>query len=108
VNIVVKARHMDATDAMKQYVESKVAKVQRYYDRVQSIEVILDLEADRPVVEIVAQAKRRHTFVATHRGQSMYECVDACLDKITQQVRRFKDKVRHRQVPRGLGEQSGA
>lgn len=99
MNIVVKARHMDATDALKRYVESKVAKLQRFYDNVQSIEVTLDLEADKPVVEIVAQARRKHTFVASHRGENMYASVDECLDKVSEQVRRHKDRVRDRQGP---------
>lgn len=97
MNVTVNARHMETTDALKQYVESKVVKLPRFYNSVQTIEVVLDLEADKPVVEIVAHAKRRRTFVARHRGESMYECVDVCLDKITGQLRRFKDRVRHRQ-----------
>jgi len=99
VDIVVKTRHMDATDALTEYVESKVARLERFYDNVQSIEVILDMEADKPAVEIVAQARRKHTFVASHRGENMYACVDECLDKIAEQFRRHKDKVRDRQGP---------
>ena len=97
MNIVVKSRHMDATDAIRQYAESKVAKLPRFYDNVQSVEVTLDMEADQPTVEIVVKARRKHTFVATHRGDDMYACVDQCLDKVAEQIRRHKDKVRHRQ-----------
>lgn len=97
MNIVVKARHMDATDALRQYAESKVSKLPRFYNHIQSIEVTLDMEANQPTVEIVATARRRNTFVATHRDEDMYACVDQCLDKIAEQIRRHKDKVRHRQ-----------
>ena len=95
-SIVVKARHMDVTDSIRQYAESKVSKLPRFFDNVSSIEVILDLEADKPVVEIVVQARRRHTFVATHRDDDMYACVDQCFNKIAEQLRRYKDKVRNR------------
>ena len=97
MNIVVKTRHMAATDAIKHYVETKAAKLSRYYDNVHTIEVILDVEADKPSVEIVASAKRRNVFVASHRGDDMYACVDQALHKITEQLRRHKDKVRDRQ-----------
>lgn len=99
MNIIVNARHMEATDAIRSYVEEKVSKLTRFYDNVQSIEVVLDMDADQAFCEIIAHAIRRHTFVATHRDSNMYACVDVCLDKITEQLRRHKDKVRDRQGP---------
>ncbi len=97
MNIVVKARHMDVTDAMREYVESKAAKLERFYDNIKTAEATLDIEADKPVVEIVVTAKRKSTFVATERGDDMYACIDQCLHKITEQLRRHKSKVRDRQ-----------
>ena len=99
MNITINARHMEVTDAIRQYIEGKVAKLPRFYDSVLDIEVVLDTQADKAMVEIVAHAKQKHTFVATHRDDSMYACVDACLDKVSEQLRRHKDKVRDRQGP---------
>jgi len=97
VNITVKGRHMEVTDSIRQFVENKVARLPRLYDNIQSAEVILDVEAGKAVVEMIVQAKRRSTFVATHRDDDMYACVDQCLHKISQQIRRHKDRVRDRQ-----------
>jgi putative sigma-54 modulation protein len=99
VNIIVKARHMDVTDAMRQYVESKAAKLPRYSDPIQTIEAILDMEADQAVAELVVTARRKTTFVASHRDEDMYACIDQCLHKIAEQLRRHKDRVRDRQAP---------
>lgn len=88
---------MNATDALRSYAEEKVARFPKFYDNIQSIEVILDIEAGQPLVEIVVQASRKLTFVAHHREPDMYACVDQCVDKIVQQLRRHKDKVRNRQ-----------
>jgi len=107
VKILVQARHMDTTEALKQHVEEKVSKLPHIFDSLLSVEVILDTEADQSVVEVVATAHRKNTFVATHRDPDMYACIDHCLHKITEQIRRHKDKVRDRQkTPRGqaLGE----
>ena len=90
MNIVVKGRHMDVTDAIRQYALAKADKLPKYYDK---------MEGDRPVAEIVVQAKRKSTFVATHRDEDMYACIDQCLHKIAEQLRRHKDKVRDRQAP---------
>lgn len=99
MNILVKAPHMSVTDAIRQHVEGKVAKLPRFYDNVQTIEVTLDKEAEKSLVEIVVTAKRRNTFVATHRDDDMYAALDQCMHKITEQLRRHKDKVRDRQGP---------
>ncbi len=99
MNIVVKARHMDVTDAIREYVETKAAKLNRFYDNVHSIEVTLDIEADQPSVEIIVSAKRKNVFVASHRGPDMYACVDQCMHKISEQLRRHKDRVRDHQGP---------
>ena len=97
MNIIVKAPHMDLTEAMRQHVESKVGKLPRYSDGIQTIEVILDTEADKAVVEILVTARRKTTFVATHRDEDMYAGIDQCIRKVTEQIRRHKDKVRDRQ-----------
>ena len=99
MNIVVKGRHMDVTDAIRQYALTKADKLPKYYDKIRSTEIILGMEGDRPVAEIVVQAKRKSTFVATHRDEDMYACIDQCLHKIAEQLRRHKDKVRDRQAP---------
>ena len=100
MKITVEARHMEVTAAIREYAESKASRLPKYYDNVQSAEVILDVEADQSVVEIVVAAKRKSTFVATHRGDDMYACIDRCIDKIVEQLRRHKDRVRDRQGPR--------
>ena len=99
MNITVKARHMNATDSIREYVESKTSKLERFYANIRSLDVILGIEADQAVVEIVATAAKKHTFVATCRAQDMYACIDQCMDKIKEQVRRHKDRVRDRQGP---------
>ena len=37
MNIVVEARHMDVTDAIRSYAESKAARLERFYDRLRLI-----------------------------------------------------------------------
>jgi putative sigma-54 modulation protein len=99
MKIVVNARHMEVTDAMRTHVESKVAKLPRFYDNVQSAEVILDKQGDKAFVEMVVTAKRKNTFVASQLDDDLYAGVDQCLHKITEQLRRHKDRVRDRQGP---------
>lgn len=99
MNILVKAPHMPVTEAIRQHVEHKVSKLPRFYDNVQTIEVTLDREASQSVVEIVVTATRKNTFVATDHNNDLYAALDQCLHKITEQLRRHKDRVRDHQGP---------
>ncbi len=97
MNVTINARHMDVTNAIREYVDSKASKLPKYLDDIHSIVVTLDIDGEQPFVEIVVQARRKHTFVASQRNSDMYACIDGCLSKITEQLRRHKDKIRSHQ-----------
>ena len=90
---------MAMTTAMRQYAQEKAEKLPRYYDGLRSVNVTLDMEAGLFAVEMVASGKRKRVFVAHHRGDDMYACVDQCCHKLDEQIRRHKDRVRDRQGP---------
>ncbi|MCD4825920.1 MAG: ribosome-associated translation inhibitor RaiA [Phycisphaerae bacterium] len=95
MNIRINTRHMEASAALREYAESKVQKLPKYFDGVQSVEVIMEMEAGQSKAEVVVQASRKTTFVAHHRAEDMYACIDQCMDKVSEQIRRYKDKLRN-------------
>ena len=99
MKVSVVGRHMELTKAMNQYAREKVDKLPRYYDGLLSVDVTFDMEAGQFAVEIVAAGKRKSTFVASHRGEDMYACLDQGFHKLQEQLRRYKDRVRDRQGP---------
>ena len=40
----ITGRHMEVTEAMRSYIEKKIAKLQRYYNRISEMEVIVEEE----------------------------------------------------------------
>ncbi|MFW6133489.1 MAG: ribosome hibernation-promoting factor, HPF/YfiA family [Planctomycetota bacterium] len=99
MNVEIKARHMDVTDAIRDYAESKLSKLPRFYNKIQSMEMILDFEAEKALAEVVVTAKRKATFVGTQRNDDMYAAIDGAIHKAEQQIRRHKDRVRDHQGP---------
>jgi putative sigma-54 modulation protein len=99
VKIAVNARHMDATDAIHEYVQTKADKLDRYYDKLHKGEVVLEIEADQAHVEFVVTADGKHTFVSEAKAPDLYAAVDKAVEKMIEQVRRHKDKVRDRKGP---------
>lgn len=90
---------MNVTDSMKDYIQEKIDKLPHLYDGLQSVDVTVATEAGEFLVEIVAAGKRKSVFVAHHRDEDLYACLDQCAHKIQEQLRRHKDRVRDRHGP---------
>ncbi len=96
MQISVSGRHLDLSPELRSYAETKAGKLSRFYDRVQSVEVILDGEAGGFEAEIIATAEHKNVFVAKERGEDMYAAVDLVMDKIGRQLNKHKEKFRNR------------
>jgi putative sigma-54 modulation protein len=99
VTVVVSSRHMDITPALKAFAEQKVAKLTRYYDRIQEIEVILDSTKDQVNVEVIVNAEHKNMFIAHANGEDAYANIDLCVDKLERQLTDHKTKIRNRKHP---------
>ncbi|MFW6171354.1 MAG: ribosome hibernation-promoting factor, HPF/YfiA family, partial [Planctomycetota bacterium] len=100
VEIEVSVRHGQISDAARERIESKLEKLPRLYDRITAIELAIDLEhREAPEADLRLRAKQKHDLVATSKAEGMMAAVDEVIDKMEQQLRRHKDKVRDRHRP---------
>jgi putative sigma-54 modulation protein len=90
---------MDVTPALKSYAEQKAAKLTKYYDRIQEIEVILDSKKDAVNVEMMVNGEHKNMFIANHSDGDAYACIDACVDKLERQLTDHKKKIKNRKHP---------
>jgi putative sigma-54 modulation protein len=104
LELTITSRRADLTNSMKEYAEEKVSKLDRYYDRIISTDVIIDQEsAEQHRVEIVVRADHKQTFVAHVDASTFYEAMDLVIDKIGRQLSTHKDKVRNRKKSNKAG-----
>jgi len=100
VEIQISVRHGQISDEVRSKIESKLDKLPRLYDRVHSIALALDLEhRDAPEADLRLSAKQKHDLVATAKAGGVMAVVDDVIDKMEQQLRRHKDRVRDRHRP---------
>ena len=99
MTVTVIGRHMEVTEALKNYADQKAAKLAKYYDLIQEIEVILDNTKGEPRVEMIVNAEHRNTFVAHHEDGDAYACIDGCSHKLERQITEHKKKFRNRKHP---------
>ncbi len=93
MQITTTFRHMEASEALKSYVEEKLERVQKYIDEPIVAQVFLTVEKIRHIAEITLAAKGV-TIKASEETNDMYAAVDAVLDKIERQLRRYKEKIK--------------
>ncbi len=101
MRITVSGRHKDVSDRLQAYASDKAGKLERYYDRVQSVEVIFSVEGGRHECEVLATAGHHTVFVAKEENEDPYASLDAAVKDLERQIRRHKEKFRNRKHPTG-------
>ncbi len=99
MRVNVSGRHMSISDSVRAYCEDKAGRLPRFYDRIQSIEVILDGHAGVHDAEIIVHSEGSPPFVATEQHADLYAAIDLLIDKIERQLTRHKGKMRNRKHP---------
>lgn len=101
MELSVTGRHVEITDAMRSYVQEKVPRLQRLYDRIESIQVVVTGVSDRFHTELVLHADHKHTFVAQREADAFNESIDLAIDKMERQLHEHKEKLRNRKHQAG-------
>lgn len=85
--------HIEITDSMRNYVEEKLAKLERHFDHVTNVQVILSVEKQRQKAEASVHLAGNDVF-AESTNEDMYAAIDALIDKLDRQVLKHKEKVK--------------
>lgn len=94
MQVNVSARHGHLKQEDQHIIVEKAEKLRRFYDRINSIGVMVDLgKLDQPFVEIQVSAEHSPDFVASTTAATVVAALDATLQKIEQQLRKHKEKV---------------
>lgn len=93
MQVNVSARHGSLQAGDQELIVEKVEKLRRLFDRVNAIEVTVDLkQLDQPSVEIQVSAEHADDSVATAESTTVIAALDLAIPKVEQQLRRLKDK----------------
>jgi putative sigma-54 modulation protein len=100
MEVSISARNLEVTPRLREYVESKVSKLDRYLPTIDDARVELRVERtrsaeDRQVAQLTVRA-RGTILRAEERTGDMFASIDAVLDKTYRQIARYKGKRRDR------------
>jgi len=99
MQINITGHHVDVTPALRAYVIEKMQRINRHFDHVISLNVILSVEKLQHEAEATLHTAGKSLF-ANASELDMYAAIDDLVDKLDKQVRRFKDKRSDHQVSR--------
>jgi putative sigma-54 modulation protein len=107
VQIKISARHGNLTEEIQRFIREKANKLLHLFDRIMMIEVMVDLSSEDKLVEFLVSLEHKHDLVARDRNKDVLAAVDVVLDKLSQQLRKYKEKIQdHRRTP-SMGDVSG-
>lgn len=88
---IISGQHMDITPALKDYINTKMGRIERHFDHVTNSSVVLHVEKTRHRAEVTIGTKGA-TLHANAESDDMYAAIDAMIDKLDTQVRKQKGK----------------
>lgn len=108
MKIIFKGKHIEVTDAMRNYIEKRLNKIERHFDHILEVIVTLSIEKNRQIVEVTLQASRA-LIRAEEETDDMYASIDKVADKLERQIQKYKDKYLKKSHPgterKGLDEE---
>jgi putative sigma-54 modulation protein len=91
MQISVTGHHIEVTDALKDYVDTKFQRLERHFDQLIHIHVVLSVEKLRQKAEASIQVNGAKVF-ADATSEDMYAAIDGLIDKLDRQVIKHKEK----------------
>lgn len=88
----ITGHHVDITDSLQNYVATKFERLERHFDNVTNVHVILTVEKQRQKAEATIHISGADVF-ADAENADMYTSIDALVDKLDRQIKKHKEKL---------------
>lgn len=100
MKIDITGHHVDVSDALRDYVNQKFERLERHFDNVVDVHVILTVEKSTQKAEATMALSGARVF-AEASADEMYAAIDALADKLDRQVVKHKEKRSDHHRPEG-------
>lgn len=92
MQINLTGHHIEVTPPLREYVTSKIERLERHFDHVTNIHVVLSVEKLRHKAEATVHVSGGNLF-ADATQEDMYAAIDSLIDKLDRQVKKHKEKM---------------
>ncbi|EGU36332.1 ribosome hibernation protein YhbH [Vibrio ichthyoenteri ATCC 700023] len=92
MQINITGHHVDLTDSMQDYVNEKFQKLERFFDHINSVQVVLKVEKLQQIAEATLHINQGEIHASANE-ESMYAAIDSLTDKLVRQLNKHKEKL---------------
>ncbi|NMH60449.1 ribosome hibernation promoting factor [Alteromonas ponticola] len=93
MQINLTGHHVEITDSLRNYVDTKFSKLERHFDHISNVHVILNVEKLTQKAEATVHLSGADVF-ASSEDTDMYAAIDSMVDKLDRQVIKHKEKLK--------------
>ena len=93
MQINLTGHHVEITDSLRNYVDTKFSKLERHFDHISNVHVILNVEKLNQKAEATVHLSAAEVF-ASSENTDMYAAIDSMVDKLDRQVIKHKEKLK--------------
>lgn len=97
MKISIHGDHVKITESIKNYVEEKLLKLEKYFNESNDVEVIVKIRVrgDEQIIEVTIPTKL-FTIRAEERNSDLYAAIDLVQKKLESQIKKNKSKISNR------------
>ncbi len=92
MQLSVKGRNLEVTDALRSYAEEKLRRLTKYFENIVTANVVLSLEKHRQIAEVTLRV-RDLTIRAEESTEDLYSSIDLVVEKLERQILRYKERI---------------
>lgn len=101
MRMIISGRHLEVTNAIRDYAEKKIGKIKKYFDNIMEIDVTLSAvhtksEGEKHTADVLLFANGTK-IKAVASDSILYAAIDEVVDVLEQQVKKHKEKLKNRQ-----------
>lgn len=92
MNLNLTGHHVDITPAIRDYVDTKFARISRHFDHVIDVNVIMTVEKPKQQkIEATIHIRGKDIFAECSNQEDMYAAIDVLVDKLDRQILKHKE-----------------
>lgn len=97
MNFSIHGDHIKVTESIKDYVESKISKLAKYFDNDTELNVVVKIRVrgEEQIIEVTIPTKL-FTIRAEERNKDLYAAIDLVEKKLESQIKKNKSKMASR------------
>nr|WP_294144523.1 ribosome-associated translation inhibitor RaiA [uncultured Selenomonas sp.] len=83
----IRGKNIEITPSLREYVEKRVGKVTKYFEKVGEITVLLTVSKGRHIVEVTVPIQGGIVLRGEEATMDMYTSIDLVVEKLERQIR---------------------